>query len=205
MTLAAIGLSDPDRRIEDSTIQDIIEWLHRTIDPDTGKKHSLTKISRIAGASKGWTDDVRHNGFAARRSKKGQKYETNLRHYVRDLLRTQRRTDEHVDHPVSSEPEMPQVFHSGGVPIAGFPRKPEPRPVLAAPEIPAETPERFKVVAADDPEVIQDFHEEYQRVREDLWVFAERFDGLERIAPGNIYRSAVGKFRDKLLDLLQEL
>ena len=208
MTLAAVGIGDPSLPIWEATVQDMIEWLHQTEDPDTGKNHTLTKISRIAGASKGWTDMVRHNGLAARSSKRGRDYENRLRRYVRDLVKQLPREDSSHP-PVASEPEMPRTFHAGGIPVPGFPRRPNVglvrTPVLDEPE-PIATP-------VDEPPLEQpqnppasdlDFATELQRIKDDMWAFSARFDTLEKLAPA-LFRPVIGVYRDKLLDLLQDL
>lgn len=203
MTLAAVGFADPSLPIWEATIQDVIEWLHQTPDPDTGKKHSLTQISRIAGASKGWTEGVRRNGLSARQSKRGRDYENNLRKYVRHLAR-----ETAIAHPVASEPEMPKMFHSGGIPIPGFPSRPKlvaAEPEIVAPEDPVTEPPHRMVETPDiSPAIAPNFFAELQHIKDDMWVFASRFDDLLKITP-TAFKPVITAFRDSFLDKLQEL
>lgn len=218
-----LGLVAPERArvsVDELPLHEVITRIRNLPSPQGKKSHSLTEISRIAGASKGWTESVLRMGGGHKTNRKSEDYARNLRKYLKramgehheapdvsDVLGIRRRSREEVEQraqqPAPVLPAVPRIRRpSDDVPIAPLPR-PKTTEIIApngARIIQSVPLEPAPISQAESP----NFYEQYAEIKKDLWLFSERMDNLEKIAPV-LFKPAVGQFRDELLGLLQKL
>lgn len=214
----------PPFDIENVALYTILNWMRTDAsNPVTGKHYTLTEISRIAGASKGWTESVLRDGVAARFNKKGLSYEQAIRkHVLRTHIGKTRHTEEEDmealgirRRPRELVEEMKRQSEIEHEPDdALLPRLPRfEKPVTAPLPQPRKATEPIpfgdRVVERQEPLVKspgdhRNFVEDYEEIKHDLWELSERIDTLVEKAPG-IFKVPLGNFRDKLLSFLQDL
>jgi hypothetical protein len=219
-----MGTALADKKpLDEMTIFDMVTELRDTKNPTSGKQHhSLTELSKIAGAPVGWAYSAL-NG-PRKNNARSEKYLVPLRNYLKDRRHEQLYHEEKERHiPRSAEPVTAPARKIDPTFARQFSdvKKMETRP--PTPNGTGTTEQRgntliqtagngARVVTKIPPppapvksvEQKLSFMEHFETTKKKLWDAATEFDDLIVDAPP-LFKPGVTSLRDKLLGLLGEM